>query len=180
MDSMRIRFRVREASILGCYAPGPVRIVGGVLVAGFPDGLKAVVEFHMGEGDFCRTPKPLMVFESSSRRFAEHVANELVGLVAVPLDEMYVSGIEDSDYMGFYRFAALPPDLAADLASGAAVPVEEPEFERAASLMADRGIAKLEGGCIRLTDESIAKSIVRQLERVWRREKAVLEGVRGG
>lgn len=134
--------------------------------------------------DACSRVQPFSVFTSTSPEFAEEVMNEVMGMVAVPLDEAYlaetVGGAAPAEFVGLYRFVALPLDYALGLAGGEPMPVDTPELERAAELMAHRGIAAIERGRMRLASDEVRRAILRQAERIVEAEGRIMERALGG
>ncbi|MEM0235329.1 hypothetical protein [Thermofilum sp.] len=132
---------------------------------------------------WCSWISQFSVFASVSQKLAEDAANGVLGLVAVPLDEVYAAESGRSrptpEYAVLRRFIALPLDYALGLAEGESMPVDSPEVERAAELMQLRGIARVEGGFIRLVSEDAKRSIMRQVKRIMMDEEAVLKKVLG-
>jgi len=183
----RIGFRIdlfREVIRVSAGSRWQIRIYGKYRVLG-----KNIVVLEGGlvtltttEG-WCSWISQFSVFASVSQKLAEDAANGVLGLVAVPLDEVYAAESGRSrptpEYTVLRRFIALPPDYALGLAEGERMPVDSPEVERAAELMQLRGIARVEGGFIRLVSEDARRSIMRQVKRIMMEEEAVMGKVLG-
>lgn len=171
---MRVRSRLVSIEVFGRY-----EVLGRDLILYLGGGV--ILNYIE---DRCSNIRPYSVFASTSIEFAEKVVNRVMGLVAVPLDEVYLaeSGRCDllPDYIGLYRFVALPLDCALALAEGEPVPIDAPELEEAAELMAYRGIIALERGFMRLVSDEVREAIMRQAKRIIEEEGRILEKACGG